>query len=262
MLNAQRTSAVRPPYAAATLILVAFALEVALPVVSAAESQVHASHSTFTWSRVPPGVTSSQAVMHLRVDGVPLQVLEVRAPLPRDELTEVWRGWWNASAFVVVESRASGWRVLSIRHGTEQITVQLRAAADGATEGYLAVASAASGPAARRAPAAPLRLPAGARVLRNVESRDGMRVATQTVIATPATAAMTLSSLERAAVATGWTAGPVGQTRPVGARGARRDGVWLVRGADELGLFVESHASGALALVHHVHVHLNSREVK
>lgn len=242
----------------------AFALGAGLPWFTAAAVAADADSIAlaYAWWRTPPGVASADVARGLRVDGVPFEVRDLRSALPPAVLALRWRQWWAAQSIMALESRAAEWHVLSYRRGAALVSVQLRPAADGGTEGYVALGSPSSYAPALARDELPLRLPAGARQLRTVESHDGARVATQTVIATSATARHIFDALARGARLAGWSPGPALKStdRRAAAHAEHAHGLWFVRGGDELAIFVHAQPAGALALIHHVRARPGPRE--
>jgi hypothetical protein len=200
----------------------------------------------------PPGFELSTVATALRIDSASTDVVHVSSTLSVEAAIEAWSRWC-AGAAPLRESRVADWHVLSRPGSAGLVTVQLRAAPAGGSEGYLAVRWAVpAGPPVRDA-AAPFGLPAGARILRSVAAADAGRTGTQTVIAMQGSARGALTSFERSARATGWRPLPMPVHEGVSPRSldAPRT-LWFQRGAEELGVFATDAGSNALVVVHHV----------
>lgn len=203
----------------------------------------------------PPGFELSTVATALQIDAASTDVVHVSSTLPIEAAVEAWSRWWGAGAVPLRESRVAGWRVLSRPGSAGLVTVQLRAAPAGGSEGYLALRRAAPAGSPVRDAAVPFGLPAGARVLRTVAAADVGRTGTQTVIAVQGTARGALKSFARSARATGWAPIPLpilvhASVWPRSLDAPRT--LWLQRGAEELGLFATDAGSNALVVVHHV----------
>lgn len=198
----------------------------------------------------PPGFELSAVAPALRIDTRSIEVVEVTSTLPLDLAIDAWARWWRAAALPLREARVGDWRVLSRISGDAVVTVQLRAAPGGGSAGYLAIGRALPGGSSTGA-GTPLRLPAGARLLRTVDSQDAGGRSTQSVVAMHGTARSALAGLAHAARAAGWSPMPVIPDVPIGSRDAAR-ALWFQRGTEELGVLVTGAATEAVAVLHHV----------
>jgi hypothetical protein len=202
----------------------------------------------------PSGVSLASVASDLRVDGAPVDVRAVRADEPPHVLLARWRAAWASQGAVVRTSRSSEWHVLSTRLPDALLTVQLRAADDGA-EGFVALTRVTSAASTRREPAPPVRLPPNAALLRTVESRDGARIGTQYVLSVNASAAATLDALTRAATSAGWVRGSDSLPPSRGAiRASGSSARGFTRGTEELLLFIVPQHPVAYAVLHHLRV--------
>lgn len=203
---------------------------------------------------LPESVVATEIAPSLTVDGARVRMYEIRSPLPREPIAAAWQRLWSAASHSVAVADAAGWHVLSTPVSAGLLTVQLRTSAAGGTEGYLALAARSLANASRThaaIPASVLRLPAGSRVLRSIESRDAGRLAVQTVLRLPLDGRRAMRAIEAAATSAGWRE----RFRSADSRDAivaRARGRWFERESDELGIFVDGSAAHADVVVHHV----------
>ena len=122
---------------------------------------------------LPPGLEGERvAVPEGELAGHALSVSQVSSRLgPAQALAEVERHWRRDDEGPIVRAESEGWSVLSRRIGERFETLQLRASADGGSEGLLTHWSArARSPRSERV--LERLLPADARVMRQLASRD------------------------------------------------------------------------------------------
>lgn len=140
------------------MLKIAFALA-ALVVVSAAFGEV---------PRLPSAVAQQSVRQRWVVNGVELQVTAIRSRRPVDALLAAWRQVMGRDEAEVPPTHVGAWSVVGLRDGDSFVTLQLRERAFG-SDGFIVRAPFA---ARRSVPAAPCALPAGAEIVRTVESSE------------------------------------------------------------------------------------------
>lgn len=131
----------------------------------------------------PEGSSIERLGDSMVVNGRPMAIDHVTVPRPPGDVLRHYRKALNESASgKVVESKLAGDQILARKIGDHFVTVRVRALADGTSEVWV-MTTPMQPPVATNTLPSHLALPAGSRVLSNVETVDGGRRA-HTVIAT------------------------------------------------------------------------------
>lgn len=183
--------------------------------------------------------------LQLRANGVPLEIRTLRSEEAPEALLERYRAAWSPHA-PLTEERIAGWRVLGRQVGSRHETLQIRPAAAGGTEGYIAASDLSRPPA--RVPSPPIALPRGAVLLNTVESGQQGREARQFLARALQAAAVVRRRIAQAAHSRGFV--PLVPQNRAGSA-ASSDPLHWSRGAELLAIVVQPAAEGSSIWIHH-----------
>jgi len=133
---------------------------------------------------LPPKAKVEWVGDSMRVNGVPMRVMHFESRAGRSEIVEYYRAYWSGGYETRPSVRPLGdATVVGQAHGPYFMTVKVRDAGDGGSEGLISV-SRLLGTKIERS-AGPLALMPGAKVLQVVESNDPGKTSRQMVISNP-----------------------------------------------------------------------------
>lgn len=188
---------------------------------------------------------ASAQTLQLRANGVPLEIRTLRSAEAPEALLERYRAAWSRQA-PLIEERIAAWHVLGRQVGARHETLQIRPAATGGTEGYIAWSDLSRPPA--RVPSPPIALPRGAVLLNAVESGQQGRVARQFLSRAPQAAAVLRRRIALSARSHGFV--PLVPQKGAGSSAASEPFHWS-RGSELLVIVVQPAAEGSSIWMHH-----------
>ena len=193
---------------------------------------------------VMPGMETRWIGERMAWNGLPLSARLFRTPeAPQAVLAWYERAWSRRGRGEVVRDRQGPWRVIGYRDGEHWLTVRVRAARGGGSEGVLAASLRPDRVRPRREAGLPL--PPGVRVLHVLESLDGTRRARSVTLRSPYAPEATLARIRSRLGEAGWRAVPDSLAQ---ARGGVQQS--FQRDAALCQVSVTADGRGSLALVH------------
>lgn len=183
--------------------------------------------------------------LHLRANGVPLEIHPVHSREAPEVLLARYRDAWSRSA-PLSRQRIAGWQVLGRQIGSRHETLQVRSDGAGGSEGFLASSDLAQPPA--RLPSLPIELARGAQLLRTIESSFGDLEVTEFLARSPEPVAMSLQRAMRSAWLRGF------RYQESASRSSAESGAalaHLIRGPERLALLVQRSGTGSSIWIHH-----------
>ncbi|MEK9777410.1 MAG: hypothetical protein VW339_14920 [Quisquiliibacterium sp.] len=182
------------------------------------------------------------------IQGYPVSVAKITATLPHDRALAITRDAWRASAAIAPILEQSGpWQVLSMREPGWFVTLQLRQARSGGTEGLLSIWSDSVDSQAQRALGFdPVRiLPSGSQVLQRISSADPGLLHTTLVAVARSSAAWVLQAIDATAKSMGFVRQQMALESP-SSSAARLNR----SGERELGITVNDTDQGTAMVIH------------
>ena len=155
------------------------------------------------WLDTPDSIKLQNVGDETRLNGTPMTMRYFVSQRPLEEVIRQFQDAWERGHVrgSVINSKIANWTVLNQSLGDTHRSVQVRAAADGGVEGYVALTS----PKLTREPQLRLRLPSDVEVLSVLESSDQGRGSQQVMAVSRRALDGVSMSLQNALRAAGWT---------------------------------------------------------
>lgn len=157
------------------------------------------------WPEIPspPHAKLEWVADSMRVNGVPMRVLRFTSSEPRSAIVDYYRSYWSGGYPTKPSVRAAGNEtVVGQAHGPYYLTVEVRDAPQGASQGLISVSQVA-GAKIERSPGELPVMP-GAKVLQVVESNDPGRRSREVFVKNPQAPPSVMSYYRAALGDAGW----------------------------------------------------------
>lgn len=199
---------------------------------------------------VPDGSRVEMVAPDMRMNGVPMTIRAVEAPLKVEAMLGYYRALWAPLATPQrpgsMQQKVNGWDVISTVEGTCFTTVQVKAQGAGS---YALVAVSQKPDASARRSTDPFPAPLGARLLNDFEYLDGVRNARTVLLAADGRVSSIADFYVNTFGRQGWNV--IMRRQPENASGVSQV-IALKRGLAEISLVISPTESGQISVLANV----------